>query len=82
MQERQFWDEYRKAYELCLAATSSHSAPWHVVPADDKQNARLIVSHIMLDAFSDLGLALPKTTPAARRELLALRKQLIKSTRR
>src|SRR5579859_4724106 len=44
--ERQYWKEYMKAYEKALTATSTKHAPWYVVPADDKQNARLIVSRI------------------------------------
>ncbi|HEY5237061.1 MAG TPA: ADP-polyphosphate phosphotransferase [Rhizomicrobium sp.] len=76
--ERGFWDDYRKAYEDCLSATSTKHSPWYVVPADDKENARLIVSQIVLDTLEDLKMAYPKTTPARRKELLAIRKQLEK----
>jgi len=55
--ERKYWEHYMKAYEACLSATSSHHAPWYVVPADDKENFRLIVSQIVLDAFNELGMA-------------------------
>jgi len=65
-----------RAYEDCLGATSTRIAPWYVVPADDKKNARLIVSRIILDSFSELGLAYPKPTAARRRELLEIRKHL------
>ena len=44
IEERKFWKQYMKAYEECLGATSTRAAPWYVVPADDKPNARLIVS--------------------------------------
>jgi polyphosphate kinase 2 (PPK2 family) len=77
IEERKFWKHYMKAYEKCLSATSTARAPWYVVPADDKENARLIVSHLVLDMFADLDLAFPKTTPRRHRELLALRKQLV-----
>ncbi len=77
--ERQYWGRYMKAYEACLSATSTSQAPWHVVPADDKENARLIVSKIILDALQDLKLAYPKTTSKRRRELRAIRKLLVKS---
>jgi PPK2 family polyphosphate:nucleotide phosphotransferase len=53
--ERKYWKHYQKAYEACLSATSTHHAPWHVVPADDKENARLIVSQIVLDAINALS---------------------------
>lgn len=74
--ERKYWKEYMSAYEDCLSATSTRTAPWYIVPADDKANARLIVSRIILDTFKEMDLAYPKTTPARRRELQAIRKQL------
>ena len=76
--ERKFWTQYMKAFEECLGATSTNHAPWYVVPADDKENARLIVSQIVLDTFEDLKMAYPKTTAARRKELLAIRKELAK----
>ena len=65
-----------KAYEDCLSATSTGHAPWFVVPADDKENARLIVSQIVLDAAEELKMTFPKTSAKRRRELLAIRKSL------
>ena len=76
--ERQYWTHYRKAYEACLQATSTHQAPWHVVPADDKENARLIVSQIVLDALGELKMAYPKPTAKRREELQSIRKLLAK----
>ena len=76
--ERKYWKDYMKAFEDCLNATSTYHAPWYVVPADDKENARLIVSQIVLDALSDLRMAYPKTTAKRRRELKSIRKLLAK----
>jgi PPK2 family polyphosphate:nucleotide phosphotransferase len=76
--ERKYWKHYMKAYEACLNATSTHHAPWYVVPADDKENARLIVSQIVLDALNELKMAYPKTTTKRRRELMSIRKLLAK----
>jgi PPK2 family polyphosphate:nucleotide phosphotransferase len=76
--ERKYWAEYMKAYEACLSATSTRHAPWYVVPADDKENARLIVSQIVLDALGDLGMLYPRTTAKRRRELKAIGKLLAK----
>jgi PPK2 family polyphosphate:nucleotide phosphotransferase len=76
--ERKYWKQYRKAYEACLGATSTRHAPWYVVPADDKENARLIISQIVLDTLKDLKMAYPKTTAKRRRELRAIRKLLAK----
>jgi PPK2 family polyphosphate:nucleotide phosphotransferase len=76
--ERKYWKHYMEAYEDCLNATSTHHAPWYVVPADDKENARLIVSQIVLDALNELKMAYPKTTAKRLRELKAIRKLLTK----
>jgi len=78
VEERKFWKDYMKAYEDCLSATSTRASPWYVVPADDKENARLIVSQIVLDTIDELKLFYPKSTAARRKELLALRKRLAK----
>jgi PPK2 family polyphosphate:nucleotide phosphotransferase len=76
IEEREYWPQYMKAYEACLAATSTKHAPWYIVPADDKRNARLIVSAIILDAFRRLGVRYPKVTPRRKRELHAIRRKL------
>jgi PPK2 family polyphosphate:nucleotide phosphotransferase len=76
--ERKYWKQYMKAYEACLNATSTDHAPWYVVPADDKENARLIVSQIVIDVFKQLKMAYPKTTPKRRRELESIREALAK----
>ena len=76
LKERKFWDDYAKAYEECLSATSTDDAPWYVVPADDKENARLIVSQIVLDTFEGLKMSYPKTTADREEELQSIRKQL------
>ena len=74
--EMKYWKDYVKAYEACLSATSTDHAPWYAVPADDKENARLIVSQIVLDALNELKMAYPKTTGKRRRELKSIRKLL------
>jgi PPK2 family polyphosphate:nucleotide phosphotransferase len=78
IQERKYWKHYTKAYEECLHATSTHHTPWYVVPADDKDNARLIVSRIVIDALDDLKMAYPKTTAKRRRELKSIGELLAK----
>jgi hypothetical protein len=65
-----------EAYVACLAATRTEHAPWYVVPADDKKNARLIVSHIILKTMKGLGISYPKVSQARRKELQAIRKRL------
>ncbi|HVP51373.1 MAG TPA: ADP-polyphosphate phosphotransferase [Terriglobales bacterium] len=71
--ERKFWKQYMKAYEDCLRATSTRTAPWYVVPADDKENARLIISQVVLDTLRDLKMTYPKPSPAFRRKLRSIR---------
>jgi PPK2 family polyphosphate:nucleotide phosphotransferase len=76
MKERGYWKQYMKAYEECLSATSTREAPWYVIPADDKENARLIVSRVLLDAFEALKMTYPKASAKRRRELLSIRERL------
>ncbi|MHB1959830.1 MAG: ADP-polyphosphate phosphotransferase [Acidobacteriaceae bacterium] len=76
--ERKYWKDYQEAYEDCLHATSTRHAPWYVVPADDKENARIIVSRIVLDALAELKVSYPKTTAAHLAELQSIRKLLEK----
>jgi PPK2 family polyphosphate:nucleotide phosphotransferase len=76
VEERKFWKDYMHAYQEALAATSTRQAPWYVVPADDKENARLIVSQIVVDMLESLGMRYPATGAARRRELQAIRRSL------
>jgi PPK2 family polyphosphate:nucleotide phosphotransferase len=74
--DRGRWNDYMRAYEQCLTATSTNDAPWHVVPADDKKNARLIVSQVLLDTMKGLKMRFPETSPAKVKELRAIRRKL------
>jgi polyphosphate kinase 2 (PPK2 family) len=76
LHERQFWDEYMEAYARCLSATSTSEAPWYVVPADDKQNARLIISGVILETLRSLHLTWPKLDKSRVKELRKMRKLL------
>jgi len=58
--ERQFWSRYQSAYDACIHATASTYAPWYVIPADDKKNARLITLQILIESLAKLDLRLPK----------------------
>ena len=78
IEERKFWKQYMKAYEQCLGATSTGDSPWYIVPADDKENARLIVSKIVLDTFEELKMTYPRTSAKRRQELQLIRKRLAK----
>ena len=77
LKERKLWGHYMQAYEACLHATSTADSPWYVVPADDKKNARLIISQIVLDTLKQLRMSYPKVGKARRNELKSIRKQLL-----
>jgi len=76
IEERKLWKRYMEAYEACLGATSTEVAPWYVVPADDKENARLIISQVIVDTLEALKMDYPRPDKARRKELQAIRKQL------
>ena len=78
IEERKFWKDYMDAYDDCLSTTSTIDSPWYVVPADNKENTRLIVSQIVLDTLKELGMTYPKTDAKRRQELQSIRKMLTK----
>ena len=78
IKERGFWKDYMRAYETCLSATSTGNSPWYIVPADDKENAHLIISQIVLDTLADLKESYPKADKNRRKELQSLRRLLAK----
>ncbi len=77
LEERNYWKEYMHAYESCLSATSTQHAPWYIVPADDKKNARLIISNILLDTFKALDMHYPETDDKRKEELKGIRQRLV-----
>jgi PPK2 family polyphosphate:nucleotide phosphotransferase len=78
IEQRKFWKQYQEAYEACLGATSTGNSPWYAVPADDKQNAHLIIAQIILDALRGLRMSYPRSDRARQQELKAIRKRLVK----
>ena len=82
IRERGYWREYRKAYEECLSATSIKNAEWHIVPADGKKDARLIISQILLDTLDGMKLSYPAPDKQRRKELEDARRILIEEGRK
>jgi len=78
MTERKYWKQYMNAYEACMSATSTKESPWYVVPADDKKDAQLIVSRILLDTLGKLKLRYPELNAEERKQLKTIRKMLAK----
>jgi PPK2 family polyphosphate:nucleotide phosphotransferase len=79
VEERELWKQYLDAYEKCISETGSKEAPWYVVPADDKKNARLIISEVVLDTLRELKMPRPKLSEVRKKELSELRQQLVES---
>ena len=82
MAQRERWDEYQRAYEELLSATSTRWAPWHVVPTDHKWVSRALVAAILVDAIASLDLHYPETTPEQKRQIAAAKKKLAVKKRR
>jgi PPK2 family polyphosphate:nucleotide phosphotransferase len=78
IRERKLWKQYMKAYQECLSATSTEEAPWHVIPSDDKLNSRLIISEIIVRLLKSLRMGSLQPGEGRRRELLKIRKLLVK----
>ena len=75
--ERQFWNDYQKAYEETIRHTATQEAPWYVVPADNKWFTRVVVAAAVIDALDSLKLDYPKTGKPQRAELAAAKKELL-----
>jgi len=71
LQERSFWDDYMKAYEDMIVHTATQSAPWYVVPADNKWFTRVVVAAAIVDTLRELKVAYPKVDPEKRKQLKA-----------
>src|SRR5260370_1384604 len=77
LEGRRFWTRYVWVFGEALSATSTREAPWYVVPADDKENARLIVSQIILDNLNGLEMTYPEVSAQRQQELQSIRERLI-----
>jgi polyphosphate kinase 2 (PPK2 family) len=73
--ERKLWDQYMDAYQDMIRETSTDEAPWHVVPADNKYLARLVVSATVVEAMEELNLSAPKVANSP--ELKKVREALL-----
>jgi PPK2 family polyphosphate:nucleotide phosphotransferase len=77
LKEREFWDDYQKAFEDALQHTSTRWAPWWVIPADHKWVTRAIVGSVVTQAIRGLGLKRPALNAEQKRQLAAAKKQLM-----
>jgi polyphosphate kinase 2 (PPK2 family) len=74
--ERAFWNDYQAAYEAALTATSTHWAPWYVIPADHKYVARTLVAAVMAQTVRGLKLEHPRPTAEQLAAIEKAREQL------
>lgn len=73
---RDQWNDYQQAFSQCLEHTATPHAPWHIIPADDKRNARLLVSKILVDTLNSLDIAYPTLSTEQRENLQRARQRL------
>ena len=71
VREREYWDDYMKAYEDMIVNTSSPQAPWYVIPADNKWFTHVAVAAAIVETMEDLKLAYPVVDANKRKELRA-----------
>lgn len=69
LHEREYWDDYQKAYEEMICNTAAKHAPWYVVPADNKWFTHLVVAGVVVETLEELGLSYPKVDAAKRKEI-------------
>jgi PPK2 family polyphosphate:nucleotide phosphotransferase len=74
--ERALWAKYQAAYQEVIRHTSSKAAPWHVVPADHKWFARVVIGSTIVSALDRLDLKFPKADPASLQEFKQVRQAL------
>jgi len=74
--ERSYWDEYMRAYEAALNATSRPWAPWYAIPADNKRYMQARVASIIIEALQSIGLEYPEPSPEDLAEFEKARKEL------
>jgi PPK2 family polyphosphate:nucleotide phosphotransferase len=77
LKERGYWDDYQRAYEDAMSRTSKDTAPWYIIPADDKGYARLAIATVIQKEFGKLSLSYPVVSDEQKAELQKARLQLI-----
>jgi PPK2 family polyphosphate:nucleotide phosphotransferase len=74
--ERAFWPRYMAVYQDIVRHTSTPLAPWHVVPADHKWFARVVIGSAIVSALEQLNLRFPRVDKASQEEFAKVRKAL------
>jgi PPK2 family polyphosphate:nucleotide phosphotransferase len=80
IRKRQQWNDYRKAYEQMLSATSTDYAPWYIVPADRKWFTRLTVARIVRETLEQLNPQFPVISKEQKAQLAEARRHLEQET--
>lgn len=80
IEERKYWNDYRKAYQEAISFTSKKHAPWYIIPADKKWFMRLAVSEIIVKEMKKLKPDYPKLSTEQLSELEQAKKILLNET--
>lgn len=75
--ERQFWDAYQSAYEEAFSKTSTETAPWYIIPADNKWFTHVAIGNIIVDTLQKMNIQMPEISRSERDALKQARKKLL-----
>jgi len=78
VKERNYWDEYQKAYEDAISNTSKDYSPWYIIPADDKWYSRILITAVIYKYLKNLDLKYPEVNDEMRKELLSAKEELLR----
>lgn len=76
LEARKLWSQFQDAYEECLENTNTKENPWYIVPADNKQNARIIIASILKEVLGELPLRYPELDKEIQERLVTFKKDL------
>jgi len=77
LSERQLWGDYRKAFQKAIEHSHSKTAPWYIIPADDKPTMRALIAQIVADTLDGMEIRVPETAPEVAAELQACKEHLL-----
>jgi polyphosphate kinase 2 (PPK2 family) len=76
VEEREFWDDYVRAYEEAIEATSTEIAPWYIVPADNRWFSHVAIARIMVEKLEAMNPSMPEIGKDDKREMKEAKKKL------
>ena len=76
VEEREFWDDYVRAYEEAIEATSTEIAPWYIVPADNRWFSHVAIARILVEKLKAMNPSMPEMSKDDKREMKEAKKKL------